>query len=452
MTNHTNVTTPLVTGRSFWDTFVDFIRSGSELLQFLAIVIGAYLIGRIVRWAYMRIQRGRPTSGQLLAGKGIMFVLVFAGIWLAIRYVFDVDPGNMFATLGIVSLALGFGLQNTVANLAAGVSLSLDKPFDVGDRIRVGQTWGDVISIGFRSTSIRTTAGEHVVVPNAILDTQEVWNYTNANNSEMRVEIPLQISYASSFPLAEDLVLRVVRDTKGVLSYPEPRVLIRALGSDGVDLEIRCWISDPIEKARIVDAVLRRVKNRFDESGVHFPFPQRSISYLKDETPPAPTPEYLAEQHTGKPVVLALIRSPLSSATTPAHIVAFAQGADARIVFVHVRPPASTMHPEQGQAALNQCIAAARRAGVSAQARMEVGALAPTVAAVARQEGAKVLALVRNNVHGIARGWMRADQRDIQNASPVPVQLLEPDTPPTSKTMEFWKERLHPDVKVEDAG
>jgi small-conductance mechanosensitive channel len=444
--NHTNVTTPPVVGASLWTEILDFLARGTAILEFLAIVVGALLLGRGLRWIYVKSQRGRPTSAQLLASKGIMLFIVFVGAWLGIRVVFGANPANMVATLGIVSLALGFGLQNTVANLAAGVSLSLDKPFDVGDRIKVGQTWGDVVTIGFRSTTILTTAGERVVIPNAILDTQEVWNYSG-QQGELRVEIPLQISYKSSVELADEIALRIARDTDHVLAYPEPRLMVRALGSDGIDLELRCWLAQPNEKAKVVNSILRRVKRKFDEEGVHIPFPQRTLNYLKDDPEPAATPEHLLGVDAHKPVIVALIRSPLTSAKTPSFVAAFAKGVGARLVFLHVRPPSSSLQPAQGQQALNKCLAAARLAGLSASGRMEVGQLADVVAQIVRQEGAKILVLVRNQNRGV-RGWGQSEQQAIQSAVSVPVQLLEPDTPPVEKAINHWHEKLHEEIET----
>ncbi|MGB1697259.1 MAG: mechanosensitive ion channel domain-containing protein [Thermoplasmatota archaeon] len=439
MANHTLPPEPTQT---VWDAILEFLSRGTRFIEFFAVLVGAYLLARALRWAYTKSQRSKPSSAQLLMTKTIMLTVMFAGLWIGIQVAFDADPGSMFATLGIVSLALGFGLQNTVANLAAGVSLSLDKPFDVGDRIQVGQTWGDVQNIGFRSTSIRTTAGERVVIPNAILDTQEVWNYSG-QQGELRVEIPLQISYQSSIPLAEDVALRVARDTEHVLAFPGPKLVVRGLGADGIDMELRCWLSDPNEKATVVDRILRRVKERFDEAGVHIPFPQRTLTYLKDEEPPAPTPEHLIGAHINKPVIVALIRSPLASPQTPHHVAAFAKGADARIVFVHVRPLTSALHPEQGQMALNKCLEVARIEGVFASGRMEMGNLTDVVAQVVREEGAKLLVLVRSPSRGIGRGWGRSEQRELQASVQVPVQFIEHDTPPVEKAMRHWHDVWH---------
>lgn len=441
MANHTLPPEPT---QSVWDAILEFLSRGTRFIEFFAILVGAYLIARLLRWAYTKSQRSRPSSAQLLTAKTIMLTVMFAGLWIGIQIAFEADPGSMFATLGIVSLALGFGLQNTVANLAAGVSLSLDKPFDVGDRIQVGQTWGDVQNIGFRSTSIRTTAGERVVIPNAILDTQEVWNYSG-QQGELRVEIPLQISYQSSIPLAEDVALRVARDTAHVLSFPGPKLVVRALGADGIDLELRCWLSDPNEKATAVDSILRRVKSKFDEAGVHIPFPQRTLTYLKDEEAPAPTPEHLIGEHTSKPVIVALVRSPLASPQTPQHAVTFAKGADARIVFVHVRPLTYALQPEAGQGALNRCLEVARKEGVFASGRMEMGNLTEVVAQVVRQEGAKMLMLVRSPSRGLGRGWGRSEQRELQASVQVPVQFIEHDTPPVEKAMRYWHDTWHPE-------
>lgn len=413
-----------------------------DVLTFLAFVAIAYLFGRGVRALVARFQPGAPTSGRILAGKAILLFAVLLGIATGLRVAYQADLGATVAALGLVSLALGFGLQNTVANLAAGVSLSLDKPFEVGDRIQVGETWGDVVGIGLRSTRIRTTSGQYVVVPNAILDTREVWNNTYGTSSSIRVEIPVSVSYDSSLLLAEELALKAARSCHEVLAYPAPVVRVRRLADSGVDLEIRCWIHHAGDKALVVDRLLRDIKASYDRDGVHFPFPQRTIGYAKDLAPAAPTPAHLEAAAVRKPLVMVVTRSVEGArrfAETASEFVLRVQGA---MLVLHVRPPYLAPERVEGEQAVNVYLEAASRRGVAARGRLEVGGLPQLVASTAKAEGAELVLFGRATGH--AQGLFGRDE--VQRAkqdSPVPFLSMTPDQLLREEVVEHWKVKLN---------
>ncbi len=421
----------------------DIERIGLNLLWLVLFVVGGWLAGRLIRWAYDQTYRAEPTSGRLLFGKFLVVGATTVGASLALSVVYNVNPLNLFATLGILSLALGFGLQNTVANLAAGIGLTMDKPFDVGDRIEVGQTWGDVVSIGLRSTRILTTSGSHVVIPNAILDTQEVWNHTHHGNTHMRLEVPFGISYESSVPLAEALALKAARGHPAVLAYPEPVVRMRGFADNSVNLELRCWIDRATRKPAVVDRILRDIKDAFDEGGVAFPFPQRTISYLADLEHPAPTPDHLKGEAARKPVVVVCTRGRQAAQALSDTVVNFVAKLDARMLVLHVRPPQQAFHPGDGEAAVNLYMAKAQRQGVPASGTLEVGDFAPTLNRIAREAGAKLVVLGATHTSRVSLGWMRNEIQQIRDSCASPVVVLGASDE-NEALVEQWRAAMHP--------
>jgi small-conductance mechanosensitive channel/nucleotide-binding universal stress UspA family protein len=414
-----------------------------NLSLFIGGILLGILIGRLARDTYHRLHRGVPTSSQLLVGKLLQFVFVLVAFGVSLSAIYGLDPVGLMTALGLVSLALGFGLQNTVANLAAGVGLTMDKPFDVGDRIQVGQTWGDVVSMGLRSTRILTTSGEHVVVPNSVLDTQEVWNYTSRADRRMRLEIAFGISYDSSIALAEHLALQAARGVQGVLAYPEPRVLVRQFANSAVDLELRCWIDRAQDKAPTVDRIMRQIKEQFDKEGVHFPFPQRTISRLEELPRAAPTPEFLEKHVAKRPVMMVCTRSAAAAQELAPRVIDFADQIGARVVVLHVRPAQKAMQQEDALQAVNRYLEEARRRGVPAQGRMEVGELATTLQQVAKETGARLVAFgnSRRPRFGVV-AWQRSEVAKARSESPVPVVVLDQDQPPDARLVSFWRDHL----------
>src|SRR5690606_7158869 len=129
-------------------------------------------------------------------------------------------------------LAIGFGLQKTVGNLIAGIILLMDRSIKPGDIIVVGESFGWVNKIGVRAVSVITRDGKEHLIPNEILMTQEVenWSYTDRN---VRVRIPVTVSYDCDLALAQELMLKAVEDSPRALTSPNPTVRLSAFGDNG---------------------------------------------------------------------------------------------------------------------------------------------------------------------------------------------------------------------------
>jgi small-conductance mechanosensitive channel len=414
-------------------------------LLLAALLLAFTLAGYAAGWLAVAVQRlvvrGRPTSGQQIFAKSLVVFLTVLGFAVGISQAYGANLGAVAASLGVASLALGFGLQNTVANLAAGVSLSVDKPFEVGDRIQVGETWGDAVAIGLRSTLIRVTGGQTVSIPNAMLDTREVWNSTYGGNQWLRVEVPVSISYESSIPLAESLSLAVARGRPEVLAYPPPQVRVRRFADSGIELELRCWISHAQEKAWITDRLLRGIKDAFDREGVVFPFPQRTLTMAKEQAPPARTPPQLKgpEEPPGK--ILAVVRTHDAVPRIASSIVEFAARVGASLTVLHVRPVHQMQDRVRGEAILNEFLSSAREMGVTANGRLEVGTVARVIPRVAKEEGASLVLLG----HGAGRSWafwVRDEVQAIKRDCPVPLLAMEVAQLLRPEVLDHWRHKL----------
>ncbi len=425
-------------------TWTGFLHGATDFGVFLGLVLAGYLVGTLLRRAAIRLGRSRPTSGRLLFGKTAIVLFTLMGMAAGLRLAFGVDLGSLATTLGIVSIALGFGLQNTVANLAAGVGLSLDKPFEVGDRIRVGETWGDVTSVGLRSTRITTTGGEHVIIPNSVLDTREVWNNTRHGDERLRLAIPVSITFDSSIALAEQACLRVARAVEDVLAYPPPRVTVRQFGDSSVDLQLRVWLRNARLKPLVLDRLLRGIKDAFDQDGVHFPFPQRILTYARDLPAAAPTPSHLDESVQHPPVILVVAHSMAGAHAFAGAAALFAQRVRAGLLVLHVGSPYQDAEMQRGsaEALVNVYVEAAAALDVPARGRLDVGFLPDAVAAAAKQEGAVVV--VFGQSRSATPGFFgRRELQAIKEKCPVPLLAMEREQLLRAEVVDFWKEKLH---------
>lgn len=178
---------------------------------------------------------------------------------------------------GALGLGIGFGLQKVVSNLLSGIILLMDKSIKPGDVIAVGDTYGWVNSLGARCVSVLTRDGKEHLLPNEILITQTVENWSYSDR-KVRLHIPIGVSYASDIHLVRKLLLQAVEDHPRILSDPAPRCLIMRFGDSSIDHEIRAWIYDPQEGiANIKSDIFYRVWDLFKANGIEIPFPQRDI-------------------------------------------------------------------------------------------------------------------------------------------------------------------------------
>ena len=233
------------------------------------------LISRVVNHSIKRTS-GLDATQQLLAQKLVGVGLLVAAFFIGIDLV-GIDLTALAVFSGAFGLAVGFGLQKTFGNLIAGIILLMDRSIKPGDVVVVGDSFGHVTKIGVRAVSIVTRDGKEHLIPNENLMTQEVenWSYSNTN---VRVHIPVGVSYNCDITLAQKLMIEAALKPKRVLKTPKPTVWLRAFGDNSVDHEILVWIKDPeAGVGNVQSEILNRVWVLFKENGIEIPFPQRDI-------------------------------------------------------------------------------------------------------------------------------------------------------------------------------
>ncbi|WP_420606953.1 mechanosensitive ion channel family protein [Novosphingopyxis sp.] len=223
-----------------------------------------------------RLDPAQKLLVEKLAGIGVIVVAFFVGIDFL-----GIDLTALAVFSGAFGLAIGFGFQKTFGNLISGIILLMDRSIKPGDVIAVGDSFGWVNKIGVRAVSIVTRDGKEHLIPNEVLMTEEVenWSYSSKN---VRVRIPVGVSYASDMELAVKLMLQAAEESPRVLDLPRANVWWSEYGESSVNFEILVWIKDPEEGVGNVRSdVLRRLWFLFKDNGIEIPFPQRDLNLRK---------------------------------------------------------------------------------------------------------------------------------------------------------------------------
>ena len=252
------------------------------LLALVQIVIGLLALYALVRFAIriageaIRKNRGLDPTQQLLAQKLAAIAIIAAAFFIGIDLA-GIDLTALAVFSGAVGLAVGFGLQKTFGNLFAGIILLMDRSVKPGDVISVGESFGSVNKIGVRAVSIVTRDGKEYLIPNELLMTQEVVNWSYSSR-DVRISIPVSIAYDCDVKLAQKLMIEAANASPRVLDSPQPAVWMTAFGENALEHEIRVWILDPEAGIGSVRSeILGRLWALFKENGIEVPFPQRDV-------------------------------------------------------------------------------------------------------------------------------------------------------------------------------
>lgn len=218
-----------------------------------------------------RMDRGVRDSVKKL----LHYSVVLLGFFLALSMA-GIDLKNFAVLAGALGIGIGFGLQNIVNNFISGLILLFERPIKVGDMVVVDNEWGTVRKIGLRSTTVETFDLAELIVPNSLLVSEKVTNWT-LSNSRSRLVIPVGVAYGSDVPKVLTILAEAARQHPDVLKEPEPSPIFVAFGDSSLDFELRVWMADAQKRLLVRNDLLQYIDRRFREEGVEIPFPQRDL-------------------------------------------------------------------------------------------------------------------------------------------------------------------------------
>lgn len=249
----------------------------------LAIIIAVWLSGLIER----QVHNLRYFSAAMQVGlaKFAKFLLITIALLVALNLVgIDLTAFAVFG--GALGVGLGFGLQRIASNFISGFILIMDRSVKPGDVITVGDKFGWVEELRARYIVVRNRDGVDTLIPNETLITNPVINWSYADRN-VRLKIPVQISYDDDPEQAMALMLEAARVSPRVLTDPPPAVRLLKFADSGLELELRIWIGDPeMGPNSVRSAINLEIWRKFKQAGVTIPYPQRDL-HLKTLPPRA---------------------------------------------------------------------------------------------------------------------------------------------------------------------
>lgn len=243
------------------------------LLILLVFKILASIAGRITRKA---LSTPKLKASELLKDFFVTVVsktIFLVGLLIAIGNL-GVDIGPLLAGVGVVGFVIGFALQETLGNFAAGIMILLYRPYDVGDFISAAGVSGGVQSMSLVSTNIKTPDNQLLVVPNSKIWGDVITNVTA--NETRRVDLTFGIGYGDDIDHAEKVIRKILESHELILKTPEPVIKVGSLGDSSVNILVRPWTKTSDYWAVYWD-LTKTIKQAFDKEGINIPFPQRDV-------------------------------------------------------------------------------------------------------------------------------------------------------------------------------
>tara|TARA_R110000850_G_scaffold54619_2_gene130009 strand:+ start:2342 stop:3697 length:1356 start_codon:yes stop_codon:yes gene_type:complete len=271
--------------QAVWSAITGWFKSESggrlvlkRIASFAAIMVAFWflsaIIGKLLKEAIDR-QVGLSDLLKKFINKMVRRTILFIGLLIAITSL-GVNVSALFAMIGGGAFVIGFALQDTLSNLAAGLMVLIYRPFDVGDLVELSGVEGTVDSVSLVSTTIRTLDNKVVLVPNSSVWGQVITNATASD--KRRVDLVFGIGYDDDAEKAQLILETLVEKHKLILEEPEPTIKLHELADSSVNFICRPWTNTE-DYWTVYWDLTRQVKKAFDANEISIPYPQQDVHY-----------------------------------------------------------------------------------------------------------------------------------------------------------------------------
>lgn len=242
------------------------------------VVAGGFVVARLLAAFAARLAR-RSGSEHLTAvtQRVVFYVLLLLTLFGALN-ILGIEPAALLTTAGLLTVAIGFAAQTSVANVISGIFLLIDRPFSINDTVMVEGTQGIVTAIDLLSTKIRTFDNLLVRFPNEAMLKATIINYTQ--HDVRRIEQRVTVSYSADLDATLEVIEESLKHNTRILDEPTPFVLVDSLADNGVVIVVRAWcVREEYIHAR--SELTRGLRKALADAGIEIPLPQRVLHHAQ---------------------------------------------------------------------------------------------------------------------------------------------------------------------------
>jgi len=257
------------------------------LLRIGIILVAGLLILTIITAIVKKLQPKKfsPQRKMLInrfvkyTGSVILFLIIISEL--------EINLTAIFGAAGVIGIILGVASQTSIGNIVSGFFLVSEKPFELGDLIRIGDKTGTVYSIDLLSIKIKTLDNLLLRIPNQTVISTEVINVTKF--PIRRLDIDLSVAYKEDLERVVQVIKGIVKRNPHCLDEPEPLIIFKDFGNSGINILLGVWF-ERANFLKVKNSLFIEIKSTFDAEGIEIPFPHLSI-YAGEATKPFPFAE-----------------------------------------------------------------------------------------------------------------------------------------------------------------
>ena len=240
----------------------------------VTLIIGLWL-AKFLSKSFVKVLTKKEVDATLVKflGSIIKFGLI-AFVLMAVIGQLGIQTTSFVAVLGAIGLAIGFALQGSLSNIAAGVMIIIFRQIKVGDFIEGGGQKGSVETVGIFSTTLTTPDNKVIFVPNSKLVGDNIVNYSVKDTR--RVDLVFGIGYSDDIDKAKSVISRILNANPKVLKEPATQIVVSELADSSVNFHVRPWVNSA-DYWDVYFNTTEQVKKQFDAENISIPFPQRDV-------------------------------------------------------------------------------------------------------------------------------------------------------------------------------
>ncbi len=258
-----------------------------KLLRIGIILVVGIIIITILSAVMNKLMPSKMSQQRQMLIKRFVRYTAIVILFLIIISELKINLGAIFGAAGVIGIVIGIASQTSIGNIVSGFFLVSEKPFEIGDLIRIGDKTGTVYSIDLLSIKIKTFDNLLLRIPNQTVISSEVINVTKF--PIRRMDIDVNVAYKEDLTKVKSVLQRVIKQNPLCLDEPEPLITYKAFGDNGIQILIGVWF----EKANFINtknSIFEDIKSAFAAEGIEIPFPHLSI-YAGEATKPFPIVE-----------------------------------------------------------------------------------------------------------------------------------------------------------------
>lgn len=257
----------------------------------------------------------------------VVIILYVIGILLIAKYYLNIELTVALASSAVLTVVIGFALQDLLGDLFTGIALNLEESLQIGDWIKTGEFEGRVEQFRWRSIKIRTVDNVLVLIPNQIASKKEVQRFGHVKET-FALRMHIGVSYKSSPDDVIETLSDVLKDVPAILTTPAPNVLVNEYDDFAIVYELRFWLSDYSLKEPVKSEIRRKTWYAFKRKDIQIPFPIRDvyISRMKESKEDSLPREDIIEILKANEILKTITEDQLAAVADDAEIKRYGKG------------------------------------------------------------------------------------------------------------------------------